>query len=116
MRKARGGSQLSDDVAPNLDRLAVIADPMAFRWIRPDHMEPTGQVPSDEVRALLREQRDECLALLDTLRNGEGLLVTVSMSVNGLGKMDLYQWLYFVAQHAKRHLVQLARNEANFAD
>ena len=30
------------------------------------------------------------------------------MTVNGLGKIDLYQWLYFIAQHARRHLQQLA--------
>jgi hypothetical protein len=29
------------------------------------------------------------------------------MSVNDLGKIDLYQWLYFLAQHARRHVQQM---------
>jgi len=39
--------------------------------------------------------------------NGEGSLCKVRMSVNELGKIDLYQWLYFLAQHARRHLDQM---------
>jgi hypothetical protein len=29
------------------------------------------------------------------------------MSVNDLGQIDLYQWLYFLAQHGRRHVQQL---------
>jgi hypothetical protein len=36
------------------------------------------------------------------------------MSVNALGRIDLYQWLYFLAQHARRHLQQMASIEEEF--
>jgi hypothetical protein len=37
------------------------------------------------------------------------------MSVNDLGKIDLYQWLCFLAQHARRHLHQLRAVEGEFS-
>jgi len=37
------------------------------------------------------------------------------MTVNALGKIDLYQWLFFLSQHARRHLQQLAAIEAEFS-
>jgi hypothetical protein len=43
--------------------------------------------------------------------NGEGILYKTTMSVNDLGKIDVYQYIYFLAQHAKRHLAQMERNE-----
>ena len=70
-------------------------------------MEPTGVPSPAEVRARLRGQVVECLDLLGQLGQGEGALCRVRMSVNGLGKIDLYQWLYFLAQHARRHLQQM---------
>jgi hypothetical protein len=36
------------------------------------------------------------------------------MSVNDLGKIDLYQWLYFLGQHARRHLQQMQEVEREF--
>jgi len=35
----------------------------------------------------------------------------VSRSVNDLGKIDLYQWLYFLAQHGRRRLQQMQEIE-----
>jgi hypothetical protein len=57
----------------------------------------------------------ECLIQLERLGNGVGALCRVTMTVNDLGKIDLYQWLYFLAQHARRHLAQLVAAEAEFA-
>ncbi|MFD2784716.1 hypothetical protein [Hymenobacter rubripertinctus] len=37
------------------------------------------------------------------------------MSVNGLGKIDVYEYRYFLAQHGQRHLTQLSQNAAEFA-
>jgi hypothetical protein len=34
------------------------------------------------------------------------------MSVNDSGRLDMYQWLFFLAQHARRHLAQIAANQA----
>lgn len=93
----------------DLDALLPIGNPDAFYWIRPEHMEPTGTKPIEYVRSLMREQFQECLHLLDSMPNGEGSLYTVRMSVQNLGKIDMYQWLYFLALHAQRHLIEMTR-------
>ena len=92
--------------------LAPIADPDAFPWEPPEHMVPTGKKPVAEVRDLLAGQRDKSLAHLERMGNGEGALCTFRISVYGLGKLDMYQWLYFLAQHGRWHLEFLARREA----
>jgi len=38
------------------------------------------------------------------------------MSVNGSGRLDAYQWLYFLAQHAARHIGQMQENEAKWRE
>lgn len=77
-------------------------------------MEPTGSPSSSEVRATLHRQLGECLILLERLDGGIGALCRVTMIVNDLGKIDLYQWLYFLAQHARRHLQQMAAIEESW--
>jgi hypothetical protein len=91
----------------DLSRLDVIGQRGSFSWIRPEHMEPTGQPTSGEVRATMQRQLAECQAILERLARGEGALCQIRMTVNDLGKIDLYQWLYFLAQHALRHLQQM---------
>ena len=68
----------------------------------------------DLVRQNLEQQREDCLAILEQLSGGAGALCRVTMSVNDLGKIDLYQWLYFIAMHIRRHLSQLAELENSF--
>ncbi|MBZ0282360.1 MAG: DinB family protein [Anaerolineae bacterium] len=92
-----------------LDRIVQISDPDVFGWIRPEHMEPTRQVTSLEVRRKMKEQRDECLNILSQIGKGEGALHRVRMSVRDLGKLDMYEWLYFLTQHARRHMVEIER-------
>ena len=99
----------------DLDRLLVIGERGSFGWVRPEHMEPTGVPSSDEVRATLHRQLGECLIQLERIGGGIGAICLVTMTVNDLGKIDLYQWLYFLAQHARRHLLQLAALETEFA-
>jgi hypothetical protein len=98
----------------DLGRLEVIGERGSFGWVRPEHMEPTGVPSPAEVRATLRQQLGECLMLLERIGGGIGALCRVTMTVNALGKIDLYQWLYFLAQHARRHLQQLAALESEF--
>ena len=74
-------------------------------------MEPTGTAPLSEVRSRLNAQKDQCLELLESLDNGIGRLVEVSMSVNQLGKIDLNHWAYFIVKHDNRHLDQLSSIE-----
>lgn len=96
------------------DQLTEVGIHQSFEWIRPEHMEPAGQTPLPELRTRLREQVARCLSLLDQLKNGEGTLYKTTMSVNGLGKIDVYEYLYFLAQHGRRHRTQLERAEAEY--
>jgi hypothetical protein len=94
----------------DLKKIAPIGQRGSFVWIRPEHMEPTAAQPISEVLDLMRRQQRECLEILRRLRNGEGSLYKVGMSVNDSGRIDLYQWLYFIAQHTKRHVGQMEEN------
>lgn len=106
------------DAIPNgesdLDRLLVIGERGSFGWRRPQHMEPSGLPTAAEIRLTLLAQSAECLSLLERLRGGVGALCRVTMTVNALGKIDLYQWLFFLAQHARRHQQQMAAVDAEF--
>ncbi|RYY95595.1 MAG: DinB family protein [Chitinophagaceae bacterium] len=104
-------TQLSEALADyrfHRDALLEVGRHGAFEWIRPEHMEPKGKKPA-EVRAELHEQLERSLAWLERLPNGEGALHKTTMSVNALGKIDVYEYLYFIAQHARRHETQLGR-------
>ncbi|HVW00510.1 MAG TPA: DinB family protein [Planctomycetaceae bacterium] len=111
-RRAARGVPVSSGES-DLARIEVIGERGSFGWIRPEHMEPVGR-PPDEVRALLHEQLGTCLILLERMRHGIGSLCQIRMTVNDLGRIDLYQWLYFLAQHARRHLQQLESIESEF--
>lgn len=107
-----------EDLARELDQYVFERDKLdeiglykSFKWVRPEHMEPTGTANLEEVRRLIQTQRDRCLHWLDQMPNGEGVLYKTTMSVNNLGKIDVYQYIYFLAQHAKRHVTQMERNE-----
>lgn len=96
------------------DKLDEVGLYKSFEWIRPEHMEPTGTADMAEIRRLIQTQRDRCLEWLDKMPSGEGILYKTTMSVNNLGKIDVYQYIYFLAQHAKRHLAQMERNEREY--
>ena len=107
-RKRAGSLPLppgESDLAP----LLAIADPDAFPWSPPSHMEPSGAREPAQSRALLRAQCRQCLELLAGMPAGEGRLCTIRMSVHDLGRLDMYQWLYFLAQHGRYHLALLGR-------
>lgn len=105
---------IAQDYRPQRERLTEIGIHRSFPWIRPEHMEPKGERGSAEVRELLQDQLRRCLAQLEAMPNGEGLLVQTTMTVNDLGKLDVYEYLYFLAQHARRHLEQMNRNETEY--
>ncbi|MCU0355282.1 MAG: DinB family protein [Cytophagales bacterium] len=87
----------------------------SFEWIRPEHMDPTGQVPLVQVRETIQNQLNRCLEHLQNMPNGEGVLYKTTMTVNNLGKIDVYEYIYFLAKHAERHIAQMERNEQEFA-
>ena len=109
-RRAAAGAVIAAGES-DLELLEPIARRGSFSWSRPEHMVPTGKPESAEVRQRMREQLQECLDLLDSLPHGEGSLFHVRMSVHDSGKLDVYQWLYFLAQHARRHIAQMEENE-----
>lgn len=104
--RARRGDAITEGES-DLRRLEIIGERGSFGWVRPEHMEPTALPTAEEVRTLLRQQLGECLILLERISGGVGALCRITMTVNALGKIDLYQWLYFLAQHARRHGQQL---------
>ncbi|NML64474.1 DinB family protein [Hymenobacter sp. RP-2-7] len=113
------GLELAAELAAqplNPSRLAPIGLLHAFPWLRPAHMEPRDfPTPLPQVRQQLRNQLVQALACLDRLPDGQGVLYQTTMTVNGLGKLNVYEYLYFLAQHAQRHLLQLAENATEFA-
>jgi hypothetical protein len=109
-RSAAGGL---GDGESDLEILAPVALPGAFDWDPPLHMIPKGERDLAEVREELKSQREQALSLLQAVPNGEGRLYSVRMSVHSLGRLDMYQWLYFLAQHARYHLVFMERQRGS---
>ncbi|MBA2937564.1 DinB family protein [Paenibacillus sp. CGMCC 1.16610] len=91
----------------NLGELDLIDKHKSFVWIRPEHMEPVGDKSVSEIKRIMEEQMNECKEILKEIPNGEGILYKTTMSVNNLGKIDVYQYIYFLCQHAKRHIAQM---------
>ncbi len=94
---------------PDWERLNLIGEHQSFQWNRPEHMEPTGLQDLNDVEDKLHRQVLELLECLDQLKNGEGVLYKTTMSVHNLGKIDVYHFMYFLTQHAKRHLRQMEK-------
>ncbi|MDJ0366048.1 DinB family protein [Hymenobacter sp. H14-R3] len=98
------------------EKLAAIGTLHAFPWQRPGHMEPRAYPrPQPVVRQQLHNQLAQLDGCLDRLAHGEGLLYQTTMSVNGLGKLNVYEYVYFLAQHARRHLTQMRDNATELA-
>ena len=97
------------------EKLAAIGTLRAFPWQRPEHMEPRAHPrPLPVVRQQMSEQLIQLLGCLEQLAHGEGLLYQTTMSVNELGKLNVYEYIYFLAQHAHRHLTQMQENEVEW--
>ncbi|OQP66913.1 hypothetical protein A3860_00650 [Niastella vici] len=96
------------------DRLKIIGQHRSFEWSRPGHMEPRGRMRITEIRYELEQQLKQCHKHLLSLQGGEGVLYKTMMSVNNLGKIDVYHYIYFLVQHAKRHITQMERVEVEF--
>lgn len=89
--------------------LEMVGTADAFRWDTPRHMVPSGVLPVRQIRRTLRDQLYECLGILDAMPAGEGAYHKITMSVNSIGKLDMYQYLYFLALHQKRHIEQIIK-------
>lgn len=98
------------------EKLDQIGQLGSFNWIRPEHMEPTGKAAPQEVRTRLKQQLNDCLGYLSKLRQGEGLLYKTSMSVNNLGKINVYEYIYFLSRHARRHVSRMVQIEKEYLE
>ncbi|MFK8054855.1 MAG: DinB family protein [Saprospiraceae bacterium] len=98
----------------NLSKINDIGMHKSFDWIRPEHMEPKGDISELEIKDQLISQLNSCLNYLNKLKNGEGLLHKTTMSVNELGKINVYEYIYFLSKHAERHLQQMNENLNEF--
>jgi len=109
-KSSRSDLKTLEDYVLTNPSLEAIANPDSFVWERPEHMVPIG-VPAKIVRQEFRDQLDRCLCTLELLSHGQGIQSLTTMSVNNLGKLDVYQYIYFLVLHIKRHLEQLRKIE-----
>ncbi|WP_265429622.1 DinB family protein [Chryseobacterium sp. YIM B08800] len=93
-----------------VEKFEKVGEYGAFAWIRPEHMEPKGELNLNEIRSLISQQYYQCLNYLDLMKNGEGLLCKTTMTVNELGKINVYEYIYFLSLHAQRHVTQMKNN------
>lgn len=98
----------------NLEKIDRIGMHKSFDWIRPEHMEPTGQETDSEVISQLISQLNKCLSQLELLKKGEGLRYKTTMTVDGLGKINVYEYIHFLSKHAERHIHQMQENKEEF--
>jgi len=96
-------------------KLEEVGQHKSFAWIRPEHMDPKGEKSLEQVRQQLREQLKQCLNAIMRLPNGEGVLSKTTMSVNNLGKIDVYEYIYFLSQHGQRHISQMKKVEQEYS-
>lgn len=113
LKRAAAGNPITGDES-NLKRLEPVGIRGSTKWVRPDHMEPTGKVNIHDVKLQIQNQFAECLSFLEQMKDGSGSLATVNMSVGNLGKMDMYQWIYFLTLHAWRHHFQMKEVREEF--
>ena len=95
----------------DLERLESISVRGTTRWVCPEITTPTGEPTIEEIRKKLRQQGEECQAILHSLLGGLGALAKITLSVYEESSLNLYEWLYFLCQHIRRHLAQMAENE-----
>lgn len=86
----------------------------SFEWVRPEHMEPKKEKSEEGIKEELIDQMRRCLNQLKRLEKGEGLLYKTTMSVDNLGKINVYEYIYFLSKHGERHLQQIEENKREF--
>jgi hypothetical protein len=100
----------------DLSNLNNIGIHKSFEWIRPEHMEPIGKKSEAQIKSELIFQLRRCLVYLTQLKNGEGLLYKTTMTVDNLGKINVYEYIYFLSKHAERHLAQMEGNRLEYLE
>ena len=77
-------------------------------------MEPQGQKNEMEIKEEMINQINRCLNQLENLKNGEGLLYKTTMTVDNLGKLNVYEYIYFLSKHAERHIQQMEKKQKEY--
>ena len=98
------------------DKIEEVGRHESFAWVRPEHMDPKGERSLEEIRQQLKDQLNQCLEVLSKLPNGEGVLSKTTMTVNDLGKIDVYEFIYFLSQHGQRHISQMEKVEIEYTE
>ena len=96
------------------DRLEQVGVNNSFEWKCPAHMKPSGMMPADDAWLELDAQKGTLLDALADMKNGEGVLRKTGMSVNRLGKLDVYQYICFLLMHCRRHIGQMEGLEKSY--
>ena len=92
-------------------RFGILAS-RANRIDAPERVIPEGEMSAESARAALMETRG---ILLDQLHAGDGLAFSgVTHPHPFLGTLDLYEWVYFVGAHERRHAEQVCELAAHF--
>ena len=89
--------------------LQELTDPEAIAWQCHEHHQPLGKRLPSEIRRELRNHLERCLVTLEMLPNGEGALHQTPVAFNDIGRLEVYQQLYFIVLHAQRHLHQMKK-------
>jgi hypothetical protein len=95
-------------------RLEQIGINNSFEWESPKHMIPKNNKSPSEIKQGLLVQQRIVLENLLMLENGEGVLHKIRMSVNSLGRLDVYQYIYFLIMHVRRHVGQMEQIEGEY--
>ncbi len=105
--------EAAEMVPVDLGKFGIVVTP-TVRLDAPDRVAPLGEMSAEDARAALLETRG---VLLDQLHAGDGLAYSsVRHPHPFLGELDLYEWVYFVGAHERRHLAQVRAIAAHFAD
>ena len=107
-------TEIREQFEYELGKINEIGVHKSFDWIRPEHMEPKGEKTEWQIKDELTTQLNRCLNYLEQLKNGDGLLYETTMTVNGLGKINVYEYIYFLSKHAERHIQQMAENKEEY--
>ena len=106
--------QILDSYELSNPRLEEIGINNSFKWKCPDHMIPSGKRSLDHIQHEVMKQKSLLLENLHLLNCGEGVMYKTYMSVHSLGRLDVYQYIYFLLKHMQRHIQQMLRIESEY--
>ncbi len=105
--------EASDMPAVDLSKFDLLADRIARKLVAPERVQPSGEYSESSARAALAETRG---ILLDQLHAADGLALSTAAHAHPyFGELNLYEWVYFVGGHERRHTQQVREIAIHFA-